>query len=376
MASKTASSSSTMGASSSKLTLNDPIVSSFRPSKVFSTPDYLALPEPPSTSPHHFTSLDFDDAGHHLVTSGTDESIHLYDARTGRHQKQLHSKKYGVDLVRFTHRSSTVLYASTKGDDTIRYHSLHDNRYINYFRGHTKRVTTLQMNPVDDSFLSGAVDESVKLWDLRSPNVQVRSASTPAHIRVLLTRSFTLPCFAGHHSNPWPPDPLLRPLRASLCPLHLRAPLHPPLRRPQLLQRPLPHHRAGRRCLLVALLHATTLPLHHGAQLQLEQLVGPPARRYGRESALRRGLVSERLCVEARRAYGTRGSAEAQRRCRRRRPTSKSRPWSGRSWRLWTGMHLVTRRQVRPCRQRRWVRRRLGDSGQGDAAARGAAAAS
>lgn len=34
--------------------------------------------------------------------------------RGTRHQKQLYSKKYGVHLARFTHKSSTVIYASTK----------------------------------------------------------------------------------------------------------------------------------------------------------------------------------------------------------------------------------------------------------------------
>src|SRR6267154_1190314 len=54
--------------------------------------------------------------------------------------KTLHSKKYGVDLPRFTHKNTAIIYASTKEDDTIRYHSLHDNKYLQYFRGHSQRV--------------------------------------------------------------------------------------------------------------------------------------------------------------------------------------------------------------------------------------------
>lgn len=94
-----------------------------------------------------------------------------------RHTKTLYSKKYGVHLARFTHRSSAILYASTKEDDTIRYHSLHDNKYLQYFRGHKRRVVSLEMSPVDDTFLSGAVDDAVRLWDLRSPSAQ-------GHLRV------------------------------------------------------------------------------------------------------------------------------------------------------------------------------------------------
>ena len=84
--------------------------------------------------------------------------------------KILYSKKYGVDLPRFTHKNTAILHASTKEDDTIRYHSLHDNKYLQYFKGHTGRVVSLEMSPVDDGFMSGSLDKTVRLWDLRSPN--------------------------------------------------------------------------------------------------------------------------------------------------------------------------------------------------------------
>lgn len=83
--------------------------------------------------------------------------------------KTLNSKKYGIDLPRFTHKSSAIIYASTKEDDTIRYHSLHDNKYLQYFRGHKARVCALEMSPTDDGFLSASTDRTVRMWDLRTP---------------------------------------------------------------------------------------------------------------------------------------------------------------------------------------------------------------
>jgi COMPASS component SWD2 len=93
-----------------------------------------------------------------------------YNVLFSRPVKTLYSKKYGVDLPRFTHKNTAILHASTKEDDTVRYHSLHDNKYLQYFKGHKDKVVSLEMSPIDDGFISGSLDKTVRLWDLRSPN--------------------------------------------------------------------------------------------------------------------------------------------------------------------------------------------------------------
>ncbi|KAG4306372.1 hypothetical protein PORY_000360 [Pneumocystis oryctolagi] len=138
--------------------VSEQILSSLRPSKGFKNHQEGTA----------ITCLDFDDTGEWMITSGEDESLQLYDCVLGKHKKTLYSKKYGVDLARFTHRSTNVIYSSTKDDDTLRYLSLHDNVYIRYFRGHKKRVISLDMSPLDDHFISSSLDNSVRLWDLRS----------------------------------------------------------------------------------------------------------------------------------------------------------------------------------------------------------------
>ncbi|KAI9197436.1 WD40-repeat-containing domain protein [Polychytrium aggregatum] len=116
------------------------------------------------------TSLDFDSSGEYLLTSSEDESVRIYDVKQGKPTKTVYSKKYGCSLAMFTHRHTTLLHSSTKEDDTIRYLSLHDNKYIRYFKGHKNRVVSMEMCPSDDGFISGAVNDSVRLWDLRSAN--------------------------------------------------------------------------------------------------------------------------------------------------------------------------------------------------------------
>lgn len=148
------------------------------PSALPFTADVLNSFRPTKTLRHHqenavIGSIDFDDNGLHcLTTSQNDESIQLYDCKTGKHLKTVYSKKYGVSIARFTHNTMNCVYASTKEDDTIRYLSLHDYSYIRYFKGHKGRVTGLEVSPVNDMFLSSSYDHSVRVWDLRSAACQ------------------------------------------------------------------------------------------------------------------------------------------------------------------------------------------------------------
>lgn len=48
------------------------------------------------------------------MTSESDETIQIYNVKDGRHDKSLLSKKYGVKLAKFTHTSSSIIYASTQ----------------------------------------------------------------------------------------------------------------------------------------------------------------------------------------------------------------------------------------------------------------------
>ncbi|MCJ1341329.1 member of Set1p complex, histone methyl transferase [Bachmanniomyces sp. S44760] len=146
------------------------IIGAFRPTKLFK----LSGPETA------VTSLDFDDSGEYLLAACSDETLQLYNAKEGKHIKQLFSKKYGAHLARFTHHSQSIIYASTKGDDTIRYLSTHDNQFLRYFKGHTASVTTLALCPSSDTFLSCSLDNTVRLWSLSSPSSQgILNLSTP-----------------------------------------------------------------------------------------------------------------------------------------------------------------------------------------------------
>ncbi|KAM0334039.1 hypothetical protein ACHAQA_001059 [Verticillium albo-atrum] len=139
------------------------VIQSFRPTKLFRRDDIKdGRPTP------HVLSLDFDDPGELLMTSESDETIQIYNVREGRHEKSLLSKKYGVKLAKFTHTTSSIIYASTKQNDQIRYLATHDNSFIRYFEGHEKAVTCLAVHPGTDNFISCGKDDTVRLWDIKS----------------------------------------------------------------------------------------------------------------------------------------------------------------------------------------------------------------
>ena len=49
---------------------------------------------------------------------------------------------------------------------------MEENYLLSSLLPHYSRVVTLSMSPIDDTFISGSMDKSLRLWDLRSPNCQ------------------------------------------------------------------------------------------------------------------------------------------------------------------------------------------------------------
>ena len=52
---------------------------------------------------------------------------------------------------------------SAPSENAIRYLSMHDNKYMRYFRGHSDQVTSLDISPNSDAFLTAA---KVRLWGM------------------------------------------------------------------------------------------------------------------------------------------------------------------------------------------------------------------
>ena len=110
----------------------------------------------------------FRPSGEVFVTSRLDGEITLVNAVSGEVIKTLYSKEFGADKIKFSHSRDAVIYSSNNRqlDHSLRYHSLYDNVYLRYFQGHTQRVTSLMMHPVEDQFITSSLDGTVRLWSL------------------------------------------------------------------------------------------------------------------------------------------------------------------------------------------------------------------
>lgn len=126
------------------------------------------------TKVHHqhkqnVNAIDFTPNGRLLISSGADDQIVVYDVEKNCEPIVVRSKKYGADLVRFTHCPNAIIHSSTKGTNNIHYLSIYDNKYLRHYDGHEGKITGLCMSPLDDTFLSVGNDRTVRLWDLRMP---------------------------------------------------------------------------------------------------------------------------------------------------------------------------------------------------------------
>ncbi|EGW35212.1 member of Set1p complex, histone methyl transferase [Spathaspora passalidarum NRRL Y-27907] len=151
-----------IASSSSTVQVTEKVLASCRPAKLFDYHQGATI-----------SSLDFDDSGQYLISSGIDKSIQLYDCHKGVHKGDIQSQKYGAHSARFTHSDLNCLYASTptepqENEHAIRYLSLSNNQYLRYFKGHKRQVSSIEVNPIHDTFISSSFDGTVKLWDLKS----------------------------------------------------------------------------------------------------------------------------------------------------------------------------------------------------------------
>ncbi|CAD5218129.1 unnamed protein product [Bursaphelenchus okinawaensis] len=120
----------------------------------------------------HINSLNYSSDGKFLATSSNDDSILVYDCSKGCRVQTVNSKKYGATFVEFLFTNETssysVVHASSKVDNTLKYLRTDNKQYIRYYNGHTQEVTSVSASKNMPIFMSGSKDKTVKIWSINS----------------------------------------------------------------------------------------------------------------------------------------------------------------------------------------------------------------
>ena len=119
------------------------------------------------------TSISYHESGSHLfVASEKESSLRIIDCLNGCMPNDRPSliklSAKGIHIIQSTHHDKCVLFSGSHDShmNSVHYLSLHDNKILRTFSGHTGQVTGISVSPVDDTFLSSSADGTVKLWDI------------------------------------------------------------------------------------------------------------------------------------------------------------------------------------------------------------------
>lgn len=119
------------------------------------------------------TSMCYHESGLYLfVASQKESSLRIVDCLNGCPPNDRPSliklQTKGIHTLQCTHHDKCVLFSGSNDHhkNTIHYLSVHDNKILREWTGHTGQVTGISVSPVDDTFLSSSADGTVKLWDI------------------------------------------------------------------------------------------------------------------------------------------------------------------------------------------------------------------
>jgi WD40 repeat protein len=118
------------------------------------------------------TSLSYHESGSHLfVASEVDSTLRIVDCINGGaptdRSPMIKLQREGIRTVKATHHGHCVLFSPGMNDgvpkkNSVYYLSVHDNKILREFEGHSGVINGLSMSPVDDTFLSSSVDGTVR----------------------------------------------------------------------------------------------------------------------------------------------------------------------------------------------------------------------
>ncbi len=111
-------------------------------------------------------SVSFSPNGQTLASGGgfRDNTVRLWDVSTGELLHTLTGHMEGVDSVSFSPDGQTL--ASGSEDETVRLWDVATGAIVHTLTGHTDRVNSVSFSPDGQTLASGSEDETIRLWDV------------------------------------------------------------------------------------------------------------------------------------------------------------------------------------------------------------------
>ena len=112
-------------------------------------------------------SVDFSPNGNYVMANGDFNEIRIFNWKWGSLKGKINSMNCSEDLLRYVNDETTAIRTSMRETVLL---SLENGQYIRCFTGHTHDILNLSVSPIRNTFLTGATDGSIRLWDLRLPD--------------------------------------------------------------------------------------------------------------------------------------------------------------------------------------------------------------
>ncbi|MDB9411094.1 hypothetical protein [Microcystis aeruginosa] len=112
------------------------------------------------------TSVSFSRDGRTLASGSRDNTIKLWNIRTGKEIRTLQGHNSRVSSVSFSRDGKTL--ASGSDDKTIKLWNVETGQEIRTFKGHNSRVFSVSFSRDGKTLASGSDDKTIKLWNVET----------------------------------------------------------------------------------------------------------------------------------------------------------------------------------------------------------------